>query len=443
MSLSSLGGQRRGRLAVITLGCKVNQYESAFLLEQAEACGWQSAPAAAADLVVVNSCTVTARADRQVRQLLRQLGRRPACHIVVTGCYAQRAPQELAAFPGVMAVMGNAAKASWPQLLRRLQQGEPSWPAVSPMTACRQFQPMPIAHFAGHTRAFVKIQDGCSQHCRYCIVPQVRGPERSLAPEQVVEQLQTLTQGGFRELVLTGINLSRYGRDRTPATSLAHLCHRLQGRPWPVRFRLSSLEPQDVTPALIAVLADWQQFCPHFHLPLQSGSDEVLQAMQRPYQAAWFADLVQTIAGHFPQAAIGLDVLVGFPTETEAAYRQTRDLLTRLPWTYLHVFPFSPRPGTPAAALPRLCDDRQAAARAKDLRQLAAERKQRFLQRQVGVVTEVLVEGQVAGQPGMVTGLTPNYVRVNLPGPKEWANRLVRVRLTEPLGAGFRGIPDP
>jgi len=428
------------RLAVTTLGCKVNQYESAFFLQEAMAAGWQPVAPPVADVVVINSCTVTARADRQVRQLLRQLGRRhPPPRLVVTGCYAQRAAGELVGFPGVQAVLGNAAKAAWPELLLKLREAGAPWQQVPDMAACRHFQPMPIGDFPGHARAFVKIQDGCDQGCAYCIVPQVRGSERSLPRDKVLAQLQALVHQGFLELVLTGINLCRYGRDL--GDSLAGLCSSLKETSWPARVRLSSLEPVDITPALLTVLADWPGFCPHFHLPLQSGSDEVLRAMGRPYRASWFAELVWDLAHRFPAAAIGLDVMVGFPTETAAAYEQTRELVARLPIAYVHVFPFSPRPGTPAARLAAVAGQREVAQRARDLRTLAAEKKRAFYQRQVGKVVPVLAEGARPGPPGWLTGLTGNYVRVQWPGPKTRAKRLVQVRLERSTGTCLVGNP--
>lgn len=429
-------------LSVLTLGCKVNQYESAFLIEQAAAAGWQPVPLEAADVLVINTCTVTSRADRQVRQILRQAGRRqPSPRLVVTGCYAQRAPEELAAFPGVQVVLGNADKASWPEIATRLQKDRGQWLAVSDIATCQTFQPLPLRHFSGHTRAFVKIQDGCANYCRYCIVPKVRGPERSLPPDQVLAQLQVLIQQGCRELVLTGINLSRYGRDLSPPASLSILCRSLKQTGWPVRLRLSSLEPQDLTSELLDELSDWEQFCPHFHIPLQSGADAVLAAMGRPYRAVWLEELVHEISRRFPAAAIGLDVLVGYPTETVADFVRTREMVTRLPLAYLHVFPYSPRPGTPAATLRPQMDHRQVAAWARDLRAIGAEKKRGFYQQHLGQIVEVLMEGEVAGKPGLVTGLTANYLRVQCPGPATWANRLVPVRLEKLSGTELWGVP--
>ncbi len=433
---------RAGRYALLTFGCKVNQYESAFLAQQLDAAGWQATALETADVIVLNSCTVTARADRQVRQAIRQARRRqPSARLVVTGCYAQRAPEEVAALPGVQAVLGNAVKAAWADYIQRLPQHHSTLVEVPDMAAYRQLPAMPIRHFIGHTRAFVKIQDGCAQRCSYCIVPAVRGPERSLPLHEVLRQLQTLGQAGYREMVLTGINLSRYGLDLPEAINLATLCQTLQTVTWPTRFRLSSLEPQDITPHLLEVLAGWPEFCPHFHLPLQSGADSVLQAMGRPYRTVWFVEMVQDLAARFPDAALGLDVLVGFPTETSTDFRRTKELLESLPITYLHVFPYSPRPGTPAAALPVKTSQAEVQARAQELRKLAMTKKQAFYQSQVGKFAEVLVEGAVPGRPGWLTGLTANYLRVHCPGPAAWANSVIRVRLEKFTGAYLVGQP--
>ena len=221
---------------------------------------------------------------------------------------------------------------------------------MTPFSQTPPFHPWRVHAFPGHTRAWLKIQEGCSHHCSYCIVPQVRGPRRSWAPAEVVAALQELA-GPHQEVVLTGIDLGQYGQDLRPATSLAGLVRRLKQAELPFRVRLSSLEPQEVTGELLAELASWRAFCPHFHLPLQSGAAPVLAAMNRPYRPGDFQDLVADLPGAFPDAALGLDVLVGFPGETAADFAATRTLLAALPLTYLHVFPFSPRPGTPAPAV--------------------------------------------------------------------------------------------
>ncbi|MBM4287932.1 MAG: tRNA (N(6)-L-threonylcarbamoyladenosine(37)-C(2))-methylthiotransferase MtaB [Deltaproteobacteria bacterium] len=431
-------------LGFATFGCKVNQGESAYLAETATRLGFKPTAPQVADILVVNTCTVTARTDAQVRQMLRQASRRSSLQgIIITGCYAQRAPQELACFPKVRAVLGNAEKSLWPDLLPALANRQQPLVQVRDMDACREFSFLPLRNFYGHTRAFLKIQDGCRHGCAYCIVPRVRGPERSLPLQNLRQQVEDFVAAGFKEIVLTGINLARYGPDLPGQPSLTSVVRLLRQASEPVRFRLSSLEPQHINPDLLQELAEWPQFCPHFHIPLQSGASAVLAAMQRDYQASWFAALIQEIAAMFPAAAIGLDVMTGFPTESAADYYQTRELIDRLPVSYLHVFPYSPRPGTVAAGLSPKATPAEIQDRARDLRALGLQKKALFYQGQVGQVVEVLVEGSLAGKPGWVKGLTGNYLRVHLPGPPSWVNRMVRVRLREVAGQSLIGEAYP
>ncbi|MCX5893313.1 MAG: tRNA (N(6)-L-threonylcarbamoyladenosine(37)-C(2))-methylthiotransferase MtaB [Deltaproteobacteria bacterium] len=414
---------------IITFGCKVNQVDTAGLAQQLADRGWQPAPPEAApDLHLVNTCTVTKRADQQARQAIRRLSREfPGIPIWVTGCYAQRAPDELAALPGVTAIIGNREKAILTDFLDKSAQASAPRLCVSSYQAAEPFQPWQLQTFPGRTRAWLKIQEGCSHHCSYCIVPQVRGPRRSWPPAEVLAALQKLAASAHQEVVLTGIDLGQYGQDLSPATSLAGLVRRLKQVNLPFRVRLSSLEPQEVTGELLAELASWRAFCPHFHLPLQSGAAQVLAAMNRPYRPGDFHDLVTDLARRFPDAALGLDVLVGL--ETDADFEATRTLLAALPLTYLHVFPFSPRPGTPAAALKPL-PGREVQRRASLLRELGRLKKQAFLRSQLGQVREVLVEGP-APQKGWLQGLSDNYLRAILRGPAAWRHRRFLVRFTK------------
>ncbi len=432
---------RQQHLGFVTFGCKVNQYESAFMAEQAEKLNFTLSSPEAADILVVNTCTVTARTDRQVRQCLRQWGRlQTPPTILVTGCYAQRAPQELANFPGVKAVFGNVEKGRWLELLAAMSQTAGTMVRVSDIQNCNRFVPMPLGSFWGHTRAFMKIQDGCGHYCSYCIVPLVRGPERSLPSSDLLRQLQQLSDAGFQEIVFTGVNLSRYGRDLPGDKGLIDLVRLLRQTSWPLRFRFSSLEPQDISYGLLRELSDWPHFCPHFHIPLQSGASAVLAAMHRNYQPAWFEALIRELTALFPQAAVGLDVMVGFPTETATAFEQTKELLNRLPVAYLHVFPYSARPGTEAAVLSPQTSAREVGQRARSLRDLSHGKKLEFYQRHLGQVAEVLVEGPVAHRPGWLKGLTANYLRVMLPGPPEWVNRFIRLKLIEMNGQDLIGV---
>lgn len=419
---------------VITFGCKVNQCDSAGMTQELTARGWSAAPSEAVpDLVLVNTCTVTKRADQQARQTVRRLAREhPGLPIWVTGCYAQQAPHEVAALPGVQAVFGNQEKTGLAHILNNCSGGE-SRPGlwVGDFSEAPSFSPWQIHPIPGQTRARLKIQEGCSHQCSYCIVPKVRGPRRSLEAEAVLAALQELAGLGYREVVLTGVDLGQYGLDHSPPSSLAALVQSLMKitkiMKMPFRVRLSSLEPQMVTPDLLDTLAAWPNFCPHFHLPLQSGAAAVLAAMGRPYGPEEFRDLVHEITRHFPGVGLGLDVLVGFPGETDSDFGATRALVDALPVTYLHVFPYSPRPGTPAAALKPLPGG-VIQERARIMRELGQQKKQQFMEAQLRQVREVLVEGP-APQPGYLQGLSDHYLRVTFPGPAGWRNRLIKVRL--------------
>ncbi len=303
---------------------------------------------------------------------------------------------------------------------------------VAPFSPTPPFQPWEVHAVPGHTRAWLKIQEGCSHQCRYCIVPQVRGPRRSLDPAAVLTAFQDLAGLGYQEVVLTGVDLGQYGLDHAPPVSLAALVRRLAAQALPFRVRLSSLEPMMVTPELLDELAAWGNFCPHFHLPLQSGAAPVLAAMGRPYAPEEFRDLVREITRRFPGPGLGLDVLVGFPGETDADFEATRSLVAELPVTYLHVFPYSPRPGTPAADLPSLPGN-VVQERARIMRELGQAQKKKFLEAQLGQVREVLVEGPAA-QEGWLQGLSDHYLRVTFPGPLTLRNRRVMVRFTRRQG---------
>jgi threonylcarbamoyladenosine tRNA methylthiotransferase MtaB len=422
-----------GLFRILTFGCKVNQCDSAGLAGEFVSRGWRPAPPGTVpNLALINTCTVTARADQQARQAIRRLAREfPGTPLWVTGCYAQRAGAELLALPGVQAVWGNPDKGALAQHLT-------GFPLSGPLIQVRAyaegepFRAWPGHPLAGHTRASLKIQEGCENNCGYCIVPRVRGPRRSMEPAAVAAACRDLAAAGYQEVVLTGVNLGQYGRDLQPPVELAGLLRRLQAQPHPARLRLSSLEPQEVTPELLQAAAALPGFCPHFHLPLQSGSAEVLAAMGRPYLPQDFADLVRELRGRFPAAALGLDILVGFPGESAAAFEAARSFLESLPLSYLHVFPFSPRPGTPAAILPRV-PQAEVQRRAGNLRALGQRKKRQFLESQAGQIREVLVEGTAASN-GWLQGLSDNYLRVLLPGSATWHNRRLMVRFLKQQG---------
>jgi threonylcarbamoyladenosine tRNA methylthiotransferase MtaB len=417
---------------IITFGCKVNQYESAGMAETLEGLGFAPRSLRASpDLVIVNTCTVTARADQQARQAIRRLARQhPGAQLWVTGCYAQRTPETLAALPSVAGVFGNPEKVRLTAMLAADRGTAKPLVEVQGFGSGEPFQACQVSRFPGHTRAWLKVQDGCSHACSYCIVPSVRGPGRSLPLEEVRSSLENLAAHDFQEVVLTGIDLGQYGKDLDSQGSLALLLQRLSPRNWPFRLRLSSLEPQEITNELVTTLSAIPNLCPHFHLPLQSGSPAILQAMGRPYQPGHFQEIVLELHQRFPNAALGLDVLVGFPGESGADFEGTWNLVAALPAAYLHIFPFSPRPGTPAHAMTPL-PVQEVQRRALALRQLSREKKAAFYQARIGQTAEVLVEGPAPGHPGWLKGLRANYVRVILPGPAAWRNRRVLVKFLE------------
>ncbi|MCL5808211.1 MAG: tRNA (N(6)-L-threonylcarbamoyladenosine(37)-C(2))-methylthiotransferase MtaB [Deltaproteobacteria bacterium] len=416
------------KVAVATLGCKVNQCESAGISETMAVRGMTLVPFdAEADCYIINTCTVTGRTDYQSRQLIRRAIRRnPAAAVLVTGCYAQRAPEEIARIPGVRIVAGNAEKARLSDLIEELAAGKGPEVHVGDIRNEASFSLLGTAVFPEHTRAFLKIQDGCDASCTYCIVPQARGASRSLRPAEIEEQIALLATRGCREAVLTGIHLGAYGRDLTPPTDLAAVVRRVAEAHPIERLRLSSIEPREVTDELISLIGSSGIVCRHLHIPLQSGDDGVLAAMNRDYDAAFFSHLIQKIHAAVPSLAVGIDVIAGFPGETEAAFANTLRLVEGLPLAYLHVFPYSRRPGTPAAAMPNQVPETEKKRRAEQLRRIGAEKRQTFAERFIGMPLAVLVEGRKEKSTGFSIGFSDNYIPVAC-GRICDANRIVRV----------------
>ncbi|MHB9097034.1 MAG: tRNA (N(6)-L-threonylcarbamoyladenosine(37)-C(2))-methylthiotransferase MtaB [Syntrophales bacterium] len=416
------------RVAVVTLGCKVNQCESAGIAEAMTARGMTIVPFEdEADCYVVNTCTVTGRTDYQSRQLIRRAIRRnPAATVFVTGCYAQRAPEEIARIPGVRIVAGNAEKAGLPQLLQELAAGGGERVRVGDIRSEQVFSRLGAAVFPEHTRAFLKIQDGCDAFCSYCIVPHTRGPSRSLPSAEVAAGIAVLAAGGYREVVLAGIHLGAYGRDLAPPEELEGVIQRVADERPVERLRLSSIEPREITDGLIALMGSSGAVCRHLHIPLQSGDDRILAAMRRDYSATFFRDLVQRIWAAVPGVAVGIDVMVGFPGETEEAFANTLRLVEEMPVAYLHVFPYSRRPGTPAAAMTGQISDQEKKVRAERLRRIDSEKRLAFAARFIGTPLTVLIEGRKDAATGFPLGFSDNYIPVAVRGAAE-ANRIIRV----------------
>ena len=425
----------KGSVAIATLGCKTNQFESAALLQRLEQAGYRIVPfEAGADLVLVNTCTVTAATDSQSRNLVRRARRlNGACRIVVTGCYAQVDPVALRSIPGVCLVIGNEEKSS---LLNMLEKGESGILVgdIRDQTAASVSQ---VSSFADRSRAFVQIQNGCDAFCSYCIIPYARGRSRSVPAEEVVGQVVELVQTGYPEIVLTGIHIGGYGLDLAPPTDLLSLLRRLGREVMIPRLRLGSLEPTEISSVLIDEIASSGMICPHLHIPLQSGSDSVLARMNRHYTASFFSDLVNRAGERIDDAAIGLDVIVGFPGESDTEFAQTCELIESLPVSYLHVFPFSRRPGTPAARLPGQLPGSLVKERAALLRRLGEEKQRQFAKRFVGRELDVVVEG--GGDARLRHGLTRHYLTVRFAADEALVGTVARVRINSNVGAELRG----
>ncbi|MHB1398278.1 MAG: tRNA (N(6)-L-threonylcarbamoyladenosine(37)-C(2))-methylthiotransferase MtaB [Trichloromonadaceae bacterium] len=425
-------------VALATLGCKTNQFESAALEQMLRAAGYTPVPfEQGADLVVVNTCTVTAATDSQSRNLVRRARRlRPDCRVVVTGCYAQVDPAALQAIPGVSLVLGNEEKQDF---LRLLQAGHAEGTAlVSENRQALTTSALPVAAFAERSRAFVQIQTGCDAFCAYCIIPYARGRSRSVAADAVLAQVAQLVETGYPEIVLTGIHIGQYGADLAPQLTLLQLLRWIVAETGVQRLRLGSLEPTEMSTDLLDWVAQSEIICPHFHIPLQAGDDAVLKRMNRHYTAAQFTELVEQIHRRLPQAAIGLDVIAGFPGETETEFANTLALIEGLPISHLHVFPFSRRPGTPAATMSGQIAAEVIKARAATLRVLGEVKQQAFARRFVGQILEVVVEGQ--GKGGDSRGLSRNYLPVRFTAAMAAEGRCSLVRITGFGGTDLEGV---
>jgi threonylcarbamoyladenosine tRNA methylthiotransferase MtaB len=419
-------------IAITTLGCKANQFDSQVMWNSLQRSGFEVIPfPQPADIYIINTCTVTHRADFQSRQLIRRAHRlNPSSLIVVTGCYAQVSPEEVRRVEGVGLVLGNGEKASIGGFLGNLRPGSYSMVSVGDIAREGEIGDSDVDGFSGHTRAFLKIQDGCNASCAYCIIPRARGRNRSLDPLRVIHHLQRLQERGFREVVLTGIHLGVYGSDLSPSTSLAELCKGMEENAALQRIRLSSIEPADFLPELIQSISSSSRLCNHLHIPMQSGDDGILRRMNRSYDGKFFADLVQTLVRHIPDLNIGVDVIVGFPGEGEREFLKTYELLEKLDVGYLHVFPFSKRRGTEAYEFPHQVDPQTKKARCEALRALGRRKRLAFHRRFIGRELEVLVEGKRDKHTGKLTGYSKNYIPVLIVGGKNLVNREVRVWAT-------------
>ncbi|MGB8473166.1 MAG: MiaB/RimO family radical SAM methylthiotransferase [Candidatus Acidiferrum sp.] len=496
-------------------GCRATQADGAALERQLLDRGYTPAPdPSAAAIVVLNTCTVTAAADAQARDAIRKIhARNPAAQLIVTGCYAQRAPEELAALPGVSHVVGNSHKPQIPNLVAqiapaataRTTDGETVIPSEarisSPPSVCREenllfpsvaadgnarlaqiltgdifahpeFLSAPIQGGESHrTRPILKIQDGCNNRCAFCIIPFVRGKSRSLPPDSIIREIRNLTSAQksaapvaqaflpvrlsapspdslehssvayhAREIVLSGINLGTYGRDLSPRIEFIDLLHRILDETTVERLRISSIEPQDVTQDLIDLFASTDRIAQHFHMPLQSASDRILAAMHRWYRSEHYARRLELIHDRLPNAAIGADVIAGFPGETESDHAATLAFIERHPFTYLHVFSYSPRPGTKAANAPNQVPAPIIKRRARELRSLSEQKSAAFRQSQQGRTLRVLTlhRSPHDDRVGFTPTLSSNYLTFSVPGShprNRWMEIEVSTNDSAPMSA--------
>ncbi len=449
---------------VENFGCRATQADGAAIERQFEERGLARAAAPAqSEIVVLNTCTVTAAADQDARAAIRRIRREnPGCQIVVTGCYAQRAPEEVAALPGVTRVIGNSHKRQLAEIVAPSRRhdalgsvvAQPGFVPLSSLTpdgrieiyvsdifAHTELLAAPVFDGAGpgsnneRTRPNLKVQDGCDNRCSFCVIPYVRGQSRSLPLEEIVDEVNALVQSGYREVVISGINLGRWGRDFDKPLRFETVVREILDGTNLEKLRISSVEPMDWSDELIEMMAHSSRIAKHAHVPLQSGSDRVLRGMHRKYRPWHYREKLERIRAAMPTAAIGADVMVGFPGESEADFEETRRLIEELPFTYLHVFTYSSRPGTPAADLRDQVPVQIARGRNRILRDLAAEKKLAFMRGFAGKIVDAITLNVFDGKS--TEALTDNYLKVRLWGQHE-ANQWVKARVEQVENGALR-----
>ena len=419
--------EKQRSVAFHTLGCKLNFSETSTLSRQLEAQGFLKKEFDdLADVYVINTCSVTDNADKECRQIVRRIQRKsPASLVVITGCYAQLKPKEIAEIPGVDLVLGAAEKFNIGAHLRELAKGDSAKISSCDIEEVSGFNSS--YSISDRTRTFLKVQDGCDYTCSFCTIPMARGKSRSDSIENVVRSAETLAEKGVKEIVLTGVNLGDFGKGADGAKqneeNFYDLVQRLDNVAGIQRYRISSIEPNLLTKDIIEFVAKSNKFMPHFHIPLQSGSNEILGLMRRRYKRELYTERTEIIKSMMPHCAIGVDVIVGFPSETDQQFRETFDFLHSLDISYLHVFTYSERDNTRALAITPVVPVQVRHERNKTLRNLSYKKMQYFTEQHTGQIRKVLFEDHV--KHGMMEGYTDNYLRIRTPYRKEWANNIV------------------
>ena len=429
------------RIAITTLGCKINQYDSAVIQNRLKKNHSFVSFEESADCYIINTCTVTDRADWEARQLVRRAKRlSPGAKVLVTGCYAQVNPAQVANVPGVDYVVGLNRMDDVIDFVD-LPKNNDVRIAVSDVKRERGVPVLGTRALPGHTRAFLKIQEGCNYSCTYCIIPTARGLSRSVTPREVLEQVRMLADAGYREIVLTGIHLGSYGQDLTPKIDLTALLETIARSRLIPRVRLSSLDPREVPDRLVDLIANSNVICPHLHVCAQAGDDEILKWMRRNYDGAYYRELLIKIRERLPDAALGSDVIVGFPGETDGTFHRSLEFFADLPLTYFHVFPYSSRRGTIAASLPDHVGTEIKKTRASRMRELGAMKKRDFCLRFRGRKLSVLIEEKIDRATGLRRGFSRNYLPVLVFAPGTLVNHEIEVEIEGFEEGWLRGTP--
>lgn len=416
------------KIAIHTLGCKLNYAESSTIGREFINSGYEVVEShQAADVFLLNTCSVTERADKECRQIIRRaLRTSPDAFVIVTGCYAQLQPEEIARIEGVDLIVGTKEKFRLSDLAGKFTKSALPQIFVSCIDEAEDFHPAHSVEVGGRTRAFLKVQDGCDYVCSFCTIPEARGKSRSASIPDIVTQAESIAAQGYKEIVLTGVNVGDYGKKL--GLNLLELLKTLEKIEGIERIRVSSIEPNLLTIDLIDFILGSEKFCNHFHIPLQSGSDTILKKMRRRYDTLFYRNLVEYIKSSDPNAGIGVDVISGFPGETDELFSETCEFLSELPVSYLHAFTYSERPGTPAGEFAGSVEPRVRYRRNEILRELSRKKRREFYSSHIGSTLNVLFES--ISDDGTISGFTSNYVRVTLQGDHELANNHVPVTIT-------------
>ena len=421
------------------LGCKVNQYESEAIAELFEQKGYTIVDMEqSADVYIINTCTVTNFGDKKSRQLIRKVKRQnPDSIVVVAGCYAQTAPNEIMAIDGVNIVVGTKDRKQILKLVENYDKKKQTQNCVSEIMQEREFEDLSIQKLENRTRAYLKIQDGCSQFCSYCIIPYARGPIRSRKPEDVISEVIRLSRNGFQEVILAGIHVASYGKDLKDVT-LIEMIENVHTVEDIKRIRLSSIEPNVVTNEFVERLSKLNKVCDHFHLSLQSGCDKTLQAMNRKYTTEKYRQAVKILRSYMPFVAITTDIIVGFPGETEQDFLESYEFAKEIGFSKIHVFPYSPKKGTPAAVMPNQISNNVKGERSQKLISLSEEMAELFLCQFVGKDMSVLYEKQI--EQNIYEGHTTNYMKVHTVCDQNITNKILKTTIKNKQGEIAKGI---